>query len=49
MNGEQWELFMAELLECIDDGLEEGRWRQEVKKGRGTHAMQNMGVSCPRF
>lgn len=49
MSSEEWDLFMLELLDHIDEGLEDERWRQDVKKGRGTHAMQNMGVSCPRF
>lgn len=49
MNDEDWELFMARLTECIDEALRDDRWRQDVKKGKGTHAMQNMGVSCPRF
>lgn len=49
MDNEQWALFMAELTDLIDEGLEDERWRQDVKKGKGTHAMQNMGVSCPRF
>ena len=33
----------------VHEGLQDGRWKQEVQKGRGVHAMQNMGVSCPRF
>ena len=49
MNSEQWEDFMLEMTHLIDEGLKHGRWRQDVKKGKGTHAMQNMGVSCPRF
>ena len=49
MNSEQWDDFMLELTHLIDLGLKDGRWRQDVKKGKGTHAMQNMGVSCPRF
>lgn len=49
MNSEQWEDFMLELTHLIDEELKYGRWRQDVKKGKGTHAMQNMGVSCPRF
>ena len=49
MNKEEWDLFMTELLEHIDEALAKGRWNQDVKKGKGTHAMQNMGVSCPRF
>ena len=49
MSSEEWDLFMAELLDVIQEGLEGGLWRQDVKKGRGTHAMQNMGASCPRF
>jgi len=49
MNSEEWDLFMVELLDRIHEGLETDQWKQEVRKGRGTHAMQNMGVSCPRF
>ena len=49
MNKEEWDLFMSELTDCIDEALQDGQWRQDVKKGKGTHAMQNMGVSCPRF
>lgn len=49
MNSEQWEEFMLALTHLIREGLKHGRWRQDVKKGKGTHAMQNMGVSCPRF
>ena len=49
LNSEEWELFMVELLDRIDGALEAGQWQQDVRKGRGTHAMQNMGVSCPRF
>ena len=49
MNSEQWEMFMVELTVMINEGLDKGRWRQDVRKGKGTHAMQNMGVSCPRF
>ena len=49
MNAEEWGLFMAGLTEYIDEALLDERWRQDVKKGKGTHAMQNMGVSCPRF
>ncbi|DBA78984.1 hypothetical protein WJX77_002706 [Trebouxia sp. C0004] len=49
LNSEEWELFMVELLDRIDAALEAGQWQQDVRKGRGTHAMQNMGVSCPRF
>ena len=46
---DEWNVFMSGLLDCIDEGLADGHWRQNVKKGKGTHAMQNMGVSCPRF
>ncbi|KAA6423605.1 MAG: hypothetical protein FRX49_06665 [Trebouxia sp. A1-2] len=49
LSSEEWELFMVELLDRIDGALEAGQWQQDVRKGRGTHAMQNMGVSCPRF
>ena len=49
MSGEEWDFFMAELTDRIDEALADDRWRQDVKKGKGTHAMQNMGVSCPRF
>ena len=49
MSSEHWDDFMLELIGFIDEGLKDGRWRQNVKKGKGTHAMQNMGVSCPRF
>ncbi|KAL3138016.1 hypothetical protein ABBQ38_005252 [Trebouxia sp. C0009 RCD-2024] len=49
MSDEEWGLFMAGLTKCIDEALQDERWRQDVKKGKGTHAMQNMGVSCPRF
>ena len=49
MSDDEWELFMAELTDCISEALQDDRWRQDVKKGKGTHAMQNMGVSCPRF
>lgn len=49
MSDEEWRLFMVGLTKCIDEALQDERWRQDVKKGKGTHAMQNMGVSCPRF
>ena len=49
LNSDEWSNFMSVLLECIEEGLADDRWRQEVKKGKGTHAMQNMGMSCPRF
>lgn len=49
LSSDEWEAFMSVLLECIDEGLTDGRWQQDVQKGKGTHAMQNMGVSCPRF